>query len=364
MSSMVGPLLPPDENDLQLPEGFTSRIVARSGTKPIPDSDYVWHAAPDGGATFSTANEGWIYVSNSEMPNGGGGVGALRFDNEGALMDAYSILDGTNRNCAGGPTPWATWMSCEEVARGLVWECDPQGENEAMACPALGIFRHEAAAVDLKNRHVFLTEDERDGCFYRFTANRVSNDSMDLSSGILEVARVIGESEGRVIWRELPDPAAKNLPTRRQVPQSTSFKGGEGIWFHDGIIYFATKHDNRIWTYDTEEEFITIFYDDDFFVNAILTGVDNITVSKGGVVFVAEDGGDMQIVMIDRFRQVTPIIRIAGHPDSEVTGPSFDPSGSRLYFSSQRGRNGHSDDGVTYEVKGPFGRFEILGSVL
>ena len=359
--SVVGPLGDPDDNGLRLPDGFTSRIVARSGIPPVPDIDYVWHDAPDGGATFPADDGGWIYVSNSEMSDGRGGVGALRFGSDGALLSAYSILNGTNRNCAGGPTPWGTWLSCEETPTGSVWECDPTGSNEAVVRPALGIFQHEAAAVDVANRHIYLTEDEFRGCFYRFTADGATDGRLDLTSGILEVAQVIGGPEGPVIWRKVRDPLAREEPTRRQVSRSTKFKGGEGAWFHNGTVYFTTKHDNRVWAYDTEEAILEIVYDEDSFRNVILSVVDNITVSKTGILYVAEEKGDMQIVMIDRFREVAPIVQIVGHPRSEVTGPAFDPSGTRLYFSSQTGPRDDPSDGVTFEMQGPFDRFDTLG---
>ena len=143
-----GPLGGQDPNGIRLPSGFEARIVARSGETPLLGTGYDWHAAPDGGATFATQDGGWIYVSNSEINDRGGGVGALRFDAAGQLIDAYSILSGTTRNCAGGPTPWGTWLSCEEVADGYVWECDPLGSFNPRRLPALGAFRHEAAAVD------------------------------------------------------------------------------------------------------------------------------------------------------------------------------------------------------------------------
>src|SRR5688500_18890636 len=74
----IGPLKPPDQNGVQVAEGFSARVLARGGQAPTSRSGYVWHGAPDGGATYATGDGGWIYVSNSELPFTGG-VGALRF---------------------------------------------------------------------------------------------------------------------------------------------------------------------------------------------------------------------------------------------------------------------------------------------
>ena len=68
----------------------------------------------------------------------------------------------------------------------------------------------------------------------------------------------------------------------------------------------------------------------------------------------AEDGGDLQIVAITADRQLVPVVQLTGHDDSEMTGPAFDPTGTRLYFSSQRGPTGRWQDGITFEVSGRF----------
>jgi len=350
----LGPLQDPDENGLRLPLGFTSRIIARSGM-PVVNSDYVWHNAPDGGAVFATGAGGWIYVSNSETPPQlGGGAGAIRFSSNGDIFDAYRILADTWQNCAGGGTPWGTWLSCEETERGQVWECDPFGELDGVARPAMGVFKHEAAAIDEANQHAYLTEDVGDGRFYRF----VYDAPEDLSAGELQVAEVLGEGpEGMIEWRTVPDPGAEATDTRYQVASSTAFNGGEGIWVQEGLVYFATKGDNRVWTYDTATSMLTILYDAATSSTPILTGVDNLTVTPAGDVVVGEDGGDMQIVAVTAEGSVVPLVQVTGQDGSEVTGPAFGPSLQRLYFSSQRGPDGLDllgRSGITYEVSGPF----------
>jgi secreted PhoX family phosphatase len=349
--ALSGELLPPDQNGVCLPTGFTSRIVARSGQTLF---GYDWHAAPDGGAVFATDDGGWIYVSNSELEDKTGGVGALRFNQQGGLVDAYSILKNTSRNCSGGPTPWQTWLSCEEIEKGQVWECDPFGQKVPQVRNALGLFRHEAVAMDTRNKQLYLTEDEPDGCLYRYTARSLdAAENPDLDDGFLEVAEVIQGRIGALRWHTLPDPLATTIPTRKQIAHSTRFDGGEGIWYHQGIVYFTTKGDNRVWAYDVRQHHLSIVYNAALYLWPVLTGVDNIIANAAGELLVAEDGGDMQIVVLTADK-VLPLLQVADHDRSEITGPAFSPDGSRLYFSSQRGKTGNSEDGITFEITGPF----------
>ncbi|MER5321487.1 alkaline phosphatase PhoX [Streptosporangium roseum] len=334
----------PTPTGSRCPPGFTSRIVARTGRRV---GGVLWHPAPDGGACFPDG-DGWIYVSNSEIPLLGGAT-AIGFGPGGDVRGAYRILSGTNLNCAGGRTPWNTWLSCEETLRGRVFECDPYGSRAAMPRLAMGRFKHEAAACDPDRQVVYLTEDEPDGCFYRFRPTHWG----DLTSGRLDVLCASSET-GAVTWQRVPNPAALLEATRHQVDAARHFDGGEGCHYADGVCFFTTKGDNRVWGYDAENERLEIVYD----AGTPLNGVDNITGTPGGDLYIAEDGGDMEINLITPDRVVTPFLRVAGHPRSEITGPAFSPDGSRLYFSSQRGARGDAagTDGVTYEVSGPFRR--------
>ena len=342
------PLQPADTNGIMLPPGFKSRIVARSSLPATDSSDYVWHPSPDGGACFPTVDGGWIYVSNSEVGGAKGGVGALRFSAAGAVIDSYSICQNTTDNCAGGPTPWGTWLTCEEFEMGQVYECDPFGKNPAVLREAMGSFAHEAVAIDIKNDCAYLTEDRPDGGLYRFTA---TNGLPDLSRGTLEIAAVVVRgSEKFVEWKAVDDPHARTKPTRRQVASYQPFAGGEGIAIQDGVVYFTTKHDNRVWRYDTRSNQLDILYEAGAINNSILTGVDNLVISPAGDVLVAEDRGDMQIVSISPEGKPMPLLQIINHDKSEIAGPAFDPSHTRLYFSSQRGQSGIGTDGITYEI--------------
>lgn len=335
-----------DANGIAVPRGFTTRKIAQGGQEV---AGYTWHLDTDGQGCFPMPDGGWVLTANSEVDiTEGGGASMVRFAPDGAIVEARRILADTDNNCAGGATPWGTWLSCEEEFYGQVWECDPTGSRPAVARPAMGIFTHEAVCVDPREERLYLTEDQGDGCLYRFTPDAYP----DLSSGTLEA--LVADAAGAVSWVVVP-PAP---PTRyvAQAQGAKAFNGGEGIWYDSGIVYFTTKGDVRVWAYDVARQHLEVLYDKALAGDGSpLKSVDNLCVSRAGDIYVCEDGDTFEICLISPERRVQTFVRLSpevhGQPGTnETTGVVFDPSGRRMYFGVQRSFG----TGAVYEVRGPF----------
>jgi secreted PhoX family phosphatase len=344
--SGYGPLGAPDANGIRLPDGFRARLIARTG-EPVAGSQLPFHPDPDGAAVFAAPGGGWVYASNSEGTPGS--VGAIAFDARGQATSYRRIAEKTSYNCSGGATPWNTWLSCEEVPYGQVWECDPFGRRPAVARPALGLFKHEAVAVDPVSKTLYMTEDIPDGRLYRFKPERWG----DLSAGRLEVARVDGRN---VSWFEIPDPLGKRKETRFQVKESTNFLRAEGILRVGRTVYIGTTEDSKLHALDLERQTISVVYDAFKLSDPPLLALDQMAKSPAGELFIAEDNGkpEQGVSVVEPPRTVTRFLTVSGaiHHGSELSGVAFTPAGDRFYFASQRAYG----KGAVYEVRGPFRR--------
>jgi secreted PhoX family phosphatase len=148
----------------------------------------------------------------------------------------------------------------------------------------------------------------------------------------LGVGGVAAASVGAGVWKGLFDGAAG------QAAQRTA----------------ATTLDDKVHAYDTKRQHIEMIYDGLALKHTPLVNVDQLAVSRAGELFVCEDVPTAEIHMgvITPNRRVSRFLSVTGrqHVDSELTGVAFNPSGDRMYFSSQRARQ----TGVIYEVRGPF----------
>ncbi len=397
----IGPLQAADENGVQLPAGFSSRVIAVFNEPPIPENpDFLWHSDPDGGAVFRTDDGGWIYVSNSEVRDtttGGaaglpgtsrehvealgllrGGVSALRFDASGNLIDAYPVQRNTTTNCSGGVTPWGTWINGEEILDGYMFECSPLRDGgDPIRLDRFGRKAHEMAALDPAGRAIYHTEDMAgDERFYRTifptATSWPAGGRPDWQQGVLQVLAVDAGIEAArkgpvpIRWVNAIDDGRPQSDV--YLEETTVFAGNEGCWFHSGFVFFSTKSDDNIWAIDTVGNTIESIYNpaDGPVGSPVdpneppLAGVDNITMTLDGEMVVVEDGGDMRAMVLLPDRSTIPLLRLPGDPNvTEVTGPAFSPDGRRLYVASQRAlRNGlpagFGLGGVVYEITLPF----------
>ncbi|MFD8411291.1 alkaline phosphatase PhoX [Streptomyces sp. NPDC059650] len=410
-----GPLLTDPHGLLDLPAGFTYRVLSRAGD-PLRSGEGTVPANCDGMAAFAAGAAGGVrLVRNHENrttasvrvpavdgltydPAALGGCTLLDLDPAGAVTTERVALAGTAVNCAGGRTPWNTWLSCEETEdragtsgytrdHGYVFEVDPADPHRSGAVPltALGRFAHEAVAVDPHRGTVYETEDafvEPFGLFFRFLpAQPLGGPGSLRAGGRLEALRVPGVPDLSVVtepgtefpaeWVPVPDPSAADTPIRFQdfgPGGITHAQKLEGCYWGDGGVHFvssfarssegsAADHHGQVWFHDPRRGTVRLDVVFGPATDVRLPGdsPDNICLAPDGGLMVCEDGGGAQYVFgVTPVGEVYPVARNAddiGRPGApeygEFAGVTFSPDGRTMYVNAYT-------PGTTFAVTGPW----------
>ncbi|MGW8571733.1 alkaline phosphatase PhoX [Streptomyces niveus] len=413
--SGYGPLVPDPDGLLDLPKGFRYRVLSRTGDELRSGEGQV-PSNPDGMAAFAGRRGRVHLVRNHENratasigvptvdgltydPMGKGGCTALELDGRNNVVGERVAIAGTAVNCAGGPTPWGTWLTCEETEdkagtngytkdHGFIFEVDGADPHRTGAVPlkAMGRFQHEAIAIDPRTGVVYETEDAFDrpfGLFYRFLPEKPLGGLGSLrAGGTLEAMRVPGvpdlsvvqepgASFDRVEWVPVPDTQAKETPIRLQdfgKKGITHAQKLEGCYWGDRSVYFvssfaksaegsAADHYGQVWRYEPQRRRLTlvIAFGPDTDIQLPGESPDNICLAPSGGLMVCEDGGGAQHVYgLTRHGELYEMARGAqniGTPEEpewgEFAGVTFAPDGDTMYVNCYT-------PGTTFAVTGPW----------
>jgi secreted PhoX family phosphatase len=292
------------------------------------------------------------------------------------LVRQYWSLVGTLRNCAGGPTGWGSWLSCEETLLGASASGFAQNHGYSFEVPVattpgtpaapvplkhLGRFSHEAVAVNPATGIVYETEDQGDGSgFYRFVPATTPTKPGDLAAtnGHLQMLKIAGVANWQyetainqtvgvalpVEWVPIndPDPVAPAVGGLSAVFTEGFNKGGarfrrlEGCWFANGVVVFQSTNGGnmgfgQVWVYDPTAETLTLIFESPS--HEVFDGPDNICVSPRGGLVVCEDAGGAQFL-----RGISPAGEVFDFARNlrntiEFAGACFSPDGQTLFVN-------------------------------
>jgi len=402
-----GPLEPAGP-ELALPKGFQYTLLSLEG-QPMSDGSLT-PRAHDGMGLFSAGEDLVRLVRNHEVqsspnepeplvseafaydPLAGGGTTTLEVrlppDGPPELVRDFVSLGGTIINCAGGVTPWRTWLSCEEttqgptrgwsVPHGYVFEVpvDTDGPTPGVPLREMGRFTHEAVAVDPVTGFVYQTEDvNRRSGFYRFRPNtpEVLSDG-----GTLEMMAIVGRPQVdlrtgqrpgdwlEVEWVEIPDPDPAEAERETSAVYLQGFEAGgarfsrlEGCLYADESIYFDATNGGdvqlgQVWRYAPETESLVLVFESPS--ADVLNAPDNLAVSPRGGLLICEDNSG-----VSHLQGLTPAGEIFPFAENilnerEFAGSCFSPDGRFLFVNIQGDlfARGPGYLGYTFAIWGPW----------
>ena len=429
-----GPLVRDPAGLFDLPAGFSYTVVSRAG-ETMSDGLITPHNM-DGMGCFPAGSDRVALVRNHELETVERELGAFGpgralahkvaadriYDRTGdglpmvggtttliydlksrRLISSHLSLAGTSTNCAGGRTPWGSWLSCEETLQskgrdagkdhGYVFEVPAalKGLADPVPLKAMGRFRHEAVTIDPRTGVAYLTEDMADGfgLFYRF----LPEDRLKLGAGGRLQALALNDGPDGDIrnrgapywvsgdWRDVHwvdldgvDNPHEDLRYRGRAKGATWFARGEGVFFGDGELYIAcTKggpnSNGQIMRYRPSAAEgqageahapgrLQLFCEPND--PQVMEMCDNIAVSPWGHLFACED----RTGAVNYLRAVTPMgqaytvgrnAKLGGGDvadTSELTGVCFSPDGATMFVNVY-------SPGITLAVTGPWGRFRV-----
>lgn len=362
-------------------DGMAAFAIGPGRTRLIRNHEVRLGAAPSASTTGPTYD-----------PAAGGGTTTLDFDTStGKLLSSRNSLTGTSVNCAGGPTPWGSWLTCEETMdqsgptratrpHGYIFEVPLDGVAEPEPLTAMGRFVHEAVAVDPVTGIVYETEDRLDSGFYRFTPKERG---LLAAGGTLEMLAIEkwpgydtrrGQVTGKplkVDWVPIEKPDDPLNPDPAAVFKQGLAGGGaifgrlEGAWYGDGLIFLVSTNGGdvkmgQVFAYDPAERELTLIFESP--AAEVARNLDNITVSPRGSLIVCEDGGPepQRVHVLSRDGRIAPFAQnnvvLAGEKNGftgdfrvrEFAGATFSADGRWLFVNAQ-------SPGITFAITGDWG---------